>query len=747
MDFKRTIPFKEHKPWRWQEGDLTVTRGTAWSCPGCHDGCGVLMYVDSEGSLVRVEGDPENPYNQGRLCMRCVAIPEVVKSEARILHPMKRSRENRGKDAWERISWDEAYDICINELNGLKEKYGPESVMFTRGTARDIGPWVNRLCYSYGSPNHLNFGLSGVACYLPRVCSMNYNVGCYINADCSQWLPNRYDDPEFVVPGCMTLWGSMPLNSNADGNFGHWIVDLVKRGTRLIVVDPRLTWLSVHAEYWLQLRPGTDAALAMAWLNVIIEENLYDEEFVKEWCFGFEELADAVRDWTPERAERITWVPAEKIRAAARFFVTHGPASIQWGLAIDMAKDGVPAAQAILALFSITGNLDVPGGMALYVPPFKIYSYVDWGVDLLPPGVFENRPGAAEYPAVSNGYAHSHPDVVLEMMETGKPYKIRGMWCQSSNPISAMSADPKRVHRLLEQLEFVCVVDAFMTPTAMAYADVFLPITIYPERNGLKMEEGFALAAIVKAVEPAGEARSDQQIVLDVGKRLNPDAWPWETVEDMLSVFTKEAGMTFQELVECGGVVFEKHEYRRYEKGLLRADGQPGFNTPTGKVELWSTSYDAFDLNPLPYYKEPPESPLSTPEVYNEYPLVLTSGRRHVSAFHSEHRQIPHLRAQHPDPIVEIHPETASKLGIVDGEWVWIENDLGRCRQRAKVTERMDPRVVMADHGWWFPEQDGEDPHLFGTFTSNINNLVRFDCGPSGFGAPYKCQLCKIYKD
>lgn len=746
MDFERTIPFKKEKPWRWQEGNLTVTRGTAWSCPGCHDGCGVLLYTNKDDTLVKVEGDPENPYNQGRLCMRCLAMPEVVSNETRVLYPMKRAHEDRGKDKWERISWDEAYDICISELTRLAETYGPETVIFTRGTARDIGPWVNRLCYSYGSPNHINYGLTGVACYLPRVSLMNYAVGSYINADCSQWKPERYNDPDFVVPGCITLWGSMPLNSNADGNFGHWLVDLLKRGSKFIVVDPRLTWLAVQAEYWLQLRPGTDAAMAMAWLNVIISEDLYDHDYVNKWCYGFDELAEAVKEYTPERVAEITWVPKEKIIGAARFFATNGPSSIQWGLAIDMAKEGMGAAQAICALFSITGNVDVPGGMALYIPPFKIFRHVDWGVELLPEGVFENRPGAAEYPAVSNGYAHAHPDTILEIMETEDPYPIRGMWCQSSNPIACMSADPLRSIKVLEKLEFTCVVDAFMTPTAMAFADVFLPIALYPERNGLKLEEGFALAAIVKAKEPAGDTRSDQQICLDMGKRLNPEGWPWETVEEMYDDFTKEAGMTFKELVECGGVVFDKHEYRRYEKGLLRPDGQPGFNTPTGRIELWSTAYASFNLSPLPYFEEPPESPISRPELFEEYPLVLTSGRRVVSFFHSEHRQIPHLRAQRPDPLVEIHPDTARKYGIEDGDWVWIENDLGKCRQRAKITRVTDPRVVMADHGWWFPEEDGEAPHLFGALKSNPCQLIRFNPGKSGFGGAYKCSLCKIYK-
>lgn len=747
MDFERTIPYKKEKPWQWQEGNLTVTRSVAWSAPGCHDGCGVLMYSDENGKLVKVEGDPENPYNQGRLCMRCLAMPEVLANETRILHPMKRAHEDRGKDAWEEITWDEAYDICEREIKRLSAEYGPETVIFTRGTARDMGPWANRLSYTMGTPNHVNFGLSGVCCYLPRVCLMNYAVGNYINGDWSQWRPNRYNDPEYVIPGCIVLWGSNPLNSNADGNFGHWLVDLMKRGSTLITVDPRLTWLSVHSKYFLQLRPGTDAAMALGWLNVIINEDLYDHDFVDKWCYGFNELAKRVQEYTPQRVAEITWVPEEKIVAAARFFATHSPANIQWGLAIDMAKEGLGAAHAIMAIFSITGNLDVPGGMALYASPFGLNKHVEWGSELVTPEfLLERRPGTRKYPIVSNGYSHAHPDELLKVLETDDPYPVRGLWVQSSNPIACMSADPIRAYKALEKIEFTCVVDAFMTPTAMAFADVFLPITFYPEKNSLKMEEAYALGAIVKAVEPAGETRSDQQIVLELGKRFNPDAWPWDTVEDMLTDIIRPTGKTFQELVECGSTLYDSHEYRRYEKGLLRPDGQVGFNTPTGRVELWSTALSRFNLDPLPYYEEPPKSPVSTPDLYKEYPLVLTTGRRHVSSFHSEHRQIPHLRAQHPYPTVEINPETATRYGIEDGDWVWIENDMGRCRQKAKVTEATDPRVVMADHGWWFPEQDGEAPNLYGAFQSNPCLLIDFNPGRSGFGAAYKSLLCKVYK-
>jgi anaerobic selenocysteine-containing dehydrogenase len=204
--------------------------------------------------------------------------------------------------------------------------------------------------------------------------------------------------------------------------------------------------------------------------------------------------------------------------------------------------------------------------------------------------------------------------------------------------------------------------------------------------------------------------------------------------------------MTFEELRDKG-FAYDTYEYRKYEKGRLRPDKKAGFNTPTGKVELYSTKFEEMGLDPLPYFEEPPESPVSTPEIAKEYPLVLTTGAKTIAFFHSEHRQIPSLRRINPDPLTEIHPETAEKLGIKDGDWIYIENKHGRCRQRAKITDGIHPGVVHSQHGWWFPEKPGPEPSLFGVWESNINLLLpRGWTGKSGLGYPFKAQMCRVYK-
>ncbi|WP_165253015.1 molybdopterin-dependent oxidoreductase [Adlercreutzia sp. ZJ304] len=730
--------FVEHeRPFKYEEDGLNVTRGSAWSGPGCHLGCGVLLYTDAEGKLVKVEGDPENPYNQGRLCPRCLALPEVTNHEDRLKYPMKRAKEDRGQNKWTRITWDEAFDTIERELKDIKQKYGPETVLFMQGTGRDIAPYITRLCWSYGSPNFSLF-LSGAACYVPRVIGLAGTFGAFLVPDCSQVHPDRYDNPEYVIPEVIFVWGNNCVVSNSDGFFGHWVVDLMQRGSKIVVIDPRVTWLSSRAALHLRVRPGTDAALALGMLNVIISEELYDYDFVDKWCYGFDELAQRVKEYPVEKVAEITWIPEEKIVAAARMLATSKPAALQWGVAVDMTKEAIPAGQSISTLFAITGNIEVPGGMI--VPP-EILKYVGgWGKDLLPDDAYTKRIGQDRYPLFAS---EAQPDCIVEQLETSEPYKIRAAWIQTSNFLACMAADPQRLFNAMKDLDFIAYVDIFMTPTAMALADIVLPAATYPERNGIRLGDGAQRGETINKVTSIGECKSDMEINLELGRRLNPEAWPWDTVEEMFTFLLQDdTGMTFEELQEQAPA-YPPFQYRRHEKGLLRKDGQLGFNTATGRIELWSTFYSNVGLDPLPYFEEPTPGPGSTPELLEEYPLVLTTGARNWSMFHSEHRQIKRMRALHPDPIVEVNPKTLEKFGIADGGYVWVENQYGRAKRKVRATEAVDERMCSTDHAWWLPE--GDPDKLYSVFDLNINNLVQWSPGKSGFGSNYKTALCRIY--
>lgn len=735
----------------WDEGDFHVTRTTVWSGPGCHDGCAVLYYT-KDGKLDHVEGDPDCAYNQGTLCMRCLEMPEVVNNPRRPTNPMKRVGE-RGKNEWETITWDNAYDIIEAKVREIWDTDGPEAIACMIGTGRNNCWQIPYLCYAaFGSPNFCLGFLSGESCFQPRSAAMASMNGDFLIADCSQQFEQRYDEEntEWRVPKYIVNWGCNAVESNSDNFYGHWIVDCCQRGSKMITIDPGLTWLAAHSEYWLRLRPGTDGAMALAWLNVIINEDLYDHDFVEKWTYGFDELAERVQEWTPERAEEICWVPAETIRAAARAYAANCPSTIQWGLKIDQAVWGIPTAQAINAIWAITGNTDVPGGNIIILNAFGQNVSYNYGYNLLAPEMQAKRIGA-EYPLMSKaGFSSTaHSDSILQAIETGKPYPIKMLWLTSTNPIANMGADAPRIWRAVKNIDFCVVNDLFLTPTAVAFADIFLPAAMSCERDAQRV--WWVPLRSMKKVTSYANVKSDDTVVTELGRRLHPENFPWEDErgwqDNILRNETKEYGKGFDDLLK-EVYAYPDFQYRKYEKGLLRPDGSLGFNTPTGRIELFNSIFSLWGYDPLPDWKEPHSSPYSRPDLIGEYPFVLTTGARHVEFFHSEHRQPETMsRELYPDPHFEISTSAAEVLEIQEDDWCWLENQHGRCRQRAHLSPALDNRVIRADHGWWFPEKEPAEPTLYGVFDSNINNLVpQCDNGVTGYGAPYANQICTIYK-
>lgn len=741
------------RPVHWEEDGYEVTRTLQWSPHGCHPlACGLRLYV-KDGRLEKVEGDENQPITGGALCIRCLTYPDYVHHPDRIIYPMKRDPKNRGKDKWERISWDEAWALVKENADKTIQDYGRESIAVMDGTGRQAGMYAPTIAFRcFGSPN-ICYMQSGWSCYGPRMGVTIFTMGIpYMESDFAGAFKDRYDDPRFELPECIMLWGKEPLKSNPDGFWGHSVIDMMRRGTKLIVVDPRLTFLASKAEHWLQLRPGTDGALALAMLNVIINEDLYDHDFVEKWTFGFEELRDRVQAYTPEWAEGVTWVPKEKIVSAARFWAKSSPASLCWGVAAaDQKPNGMHAGLAMLDLVVLTGNIDIPGGNIMLGWPAGAMQW-EWGWRELPEGMAEKQLGLKEYPAVLKVFQFAHPDIMLNALETEKPYPIKFVWINSANPIANPCAVPERYLSSMSKVDYCVATDLFMTPSVSAFADLVLPLSTCAEMNGVVSMNygavGIMAGAISKALQ-VGECKSDIEIMIELGKLMRPELWDmYESDIDVLEeVATRPMfNMSFAELAEKGWV-HAPYQYRKYEKGMMRPDGQPGFMTPTGRIELYSTVYEGWEADPLPYYEEPPFSPVSTPELSGEYPFVFTSGARNWSFFHSENRHIAKLREIRPEPRFEINPEAAAKLDIIDGEWCWIENMFGRCKQKALVTPTIDPRVINCDHGWWYPERQPDSPVFFDALEANPNNLVPHETlGPLGFGAPFKCMICRVYK-
>lgn len=754
------------KPYITEEGDGVMrVRTCAWSPPGDHPvGCGMFITV-KDNKIVKVEGDPDHPITHGRLCPRCIALDEVVYHKDRLLSPMKRDRADRGKDAWEKISWDEAYDLLEQKIREMQDKYGAESIFTLTGTGREstlyapvYGPAI------MNTPNGAStYAFSGEACYGPRATITNYLLGAGVpEIDSAQYLPGGYDDPQFEVPKYILVWGKDPLYSNPDGFFGHSIVDLMKRGSKIITIDPRLTWLGAHAEYHLQLRPGTDAAVGMGLLNVIISEDLYDHDFVEKWCYGFEELAEACKEWTPERVQEVSWVDADALRGAARAFATSAPSTATWGVALDQSKASTQGAQCFLALVAICGYLDVPGGVTITKPTSFIGQWRYDMSDTLTPGMAEKHivDPTGKYGLFNTGAAMGgvQGDTLLNWLEgmykdVPGYYDLHMCWIIGNNPLACMADQPMRWYEAMKNLDFIVAQDIFMTPTIMGLCDLVLPLSTFAEHDGLVTpnygRNQHFIGAMNKAVENPN-TKSDLEILIDMGKRMRPELWKdIDSVEEFFDSKLMETYGFGLDDVRAVPVKQADYEYRKYETGGLRDDSEPGFQTITGRVELYSVVLESYGEQPVPYYEEPEYSPVSQPaDVVAKYPLVYTTGGRHISMFHSEHRQIPSMRALHPDALATINPATAEKYGIEEGNWVRVETMFGKCVQKAHISEEVNDKMIHLEHAWWYPEQDGEAPNLYGVWKSNVNSLMPHESvGVTGYGAPYKngiCSICKV---
>ncbi|UWG96733.1 molybdopterin-dependent oxidoreductase [Dehalobacter sp. DCM] len=758
---------------QWEEDGYVVTRTNHWSPPGCHNSCGLLIYT-KDGKFAKIEGDPLSPFVNGKLCVRCLDMAEAIHNPNRLKYPMKRAGK-RGENKWQRISWEEAFAICEREVRRVWDQYGGSSILLIHGTGRNTGPMTYFGNCALKTPNIATYGFTGFACYLPRLFGAFAPVGDYMIADASEGSALRYANPEFKAPEVLVVWGNEPLKSNADGYIGHWLVPLIQNGTKIISIDPRLTWWGARADYFLQIRPGTDAALACAWLNVIINEKLYDQEFVEKWCTGFDELAASVQEFTPAWAAEICGLAEEDIIASARVYAAAKPASIQWGLAMDQQMSSMSLNLACCDLMAITGNLDVPGGNILIRNAFNAMN-IELTENAIPEE-WRAQKLTMKYAFGDNAEeftTHAASDAVLKAMESGQPIPIKLCWIETSNTLACPSMDVGRVYEAFKNVEFIVNADPFVTPVSAAFADLILPVSMSAERDSCRT--WWTPLRTINKTSQYYEAKSDEEIMLEMGRRLNPVYFPWKDVIAFLDWYMtdctvpedperKEFTSTnlrleadkanrptnklgFSELSQAGGFAYDEWNavYRKYEKGLCRPDGSVGFATESGKIELTPIMYEIWGLRPTPYHIEPPESPLSTPEKMKEYPLILTCGGRSWEFFHSENRQMPTMRELHPEPLVTINPHTAAKYGIKDGDYVWIENDHGRFRQKAFLSPTVNEQTVHAEHGWWFPEQDGASPNFFGTFDANPNNCTKaYETGPAGIGTSIKCMICRIY--
>ena len=686
------------------------------NCRGCHGGCGVLVHV-RDGTIVKIEGNPDFPTNHGYMCSKGLAFQQLVYHPDRVKYPLKRVGK-RGEGKWQRISWDEAFETIVNKLRQVIKENGAESIVLAQGTSREGESFLARFGNLLGTPNVM---AAGHFCYLTRVGASLVTCGT---------LPiNDYDGD----PKCVAVWGNNMLWTNPDEYTGENLCRVLAQGAKLIVVDPRLTYLSSRADIWLQLRPGTDAALALGMLNVIINEELYDKEFVEKYTHGWDQFVERVNQYPVEKVAEIAWVPAEKIREAARLFATLKPACIQWGISIEQNINCIDSDRLLIDMVAITGNLDVKGGAALFMPPKgQTISQFTYHKELSPEQSAKYIAGNAHKLCHMIGLVPEN--YVYNAVLTGKPYPVRAIIMQASNPV-VTRPNAKMVYKALSQVEFFSIADFFLTPTA-ELADIFLPAATWLEADytgGFFFRWGYIFPR--KKIVQIGECKSDFEIWNELGRRMGQKQWGDTYIDDL------------DQILAPGGLTWADVRDKPYLRGEVkwRKYLDKGFSTPTRKVELYCTTFEKWGYDPLPTYVEVPESPVSKPEPAKEYPYILITGPRAPVFFHSEHRMIPWLRECHPDPMIDIHPDTAKKHGIEEGDWVYIESPRGRIKQRARMLPGMHPQVVCIQHGWWFPEiktpDHGWDQSNSNILTDNDPKTLNIAFGASNL----RTLMCKIY--
>lgn len=743
-----------------------VEKQTRAICRWCHADCRVVVH-SREGKLEKIQEDRSDPrvdkiFPPTRGCPRSAMAKEYVYHPDRLKFPLKRAGE-RGENKWVPVSWQQALDEICERLERLRGEYGPETLMITQGTARSTSWTGPRFMNLFGSPNVVG---PATICYGPSVSVSAAMIG---------W-PLQYRGDVTIDPDkegnyptkCVIVLGMIP--SVAYPRLWKTMRDAKKRGTKFIVIDPRLTEPAKMADIWLQVRPGTDTALLMSMINVVIEEGLYDREFVEKWCYGFDKVAERVKEYPLGRASEITWVPAGKIRDAAIMYATNRPGMSVHGMGAEQLENSIEALQARLILAAIVGNIDVEGGD--YLPGTIAGSKktpVAPGLELssrLPREQKDKQIGADKFKLLTHegrdliwSYnkkmwqgksplrAYANYPMVIRAILTGEPYPVRAGISVFSNPMVTY-ANVKQVYKALKSLDLYVVKDFWLTPSAQL-ADYVLPSACWLERPNV---EPFGVGAGLIAGEAAlpaivpgeHEYYTEYDFFRGLGIRLGQEEyWKWKNLEEFQDDRLRRIGLDLKGFMEKHeGVFLPKREYRKYEK-------MGGFATPTGKLELYSRIFEQMGYDPLPRFEEPKEGPFGSPELAKEYPYMLITGGRFNPYYHSEHRQIESLRKRRPNPRVQINPETAKRLGIKDGDWVWIETPRGRIRQQCFYFEGIHPRVVHGEHGWWFPELPGEYPWHGGVWESNINVLTDDDpsrLNPRSGGWPLKTSLCKIYR-
>lgn len=704
-------------------------------CGICPAGCWVIVHYDEQGKMASVRADESSPF--GIICKLGEHSPEIVYSEHRLLYPQRR-KGPKGTYEFERITWEEAFEEIVGKLNTIKEESGPEATSIYTGRGsfelsmcdifqpKDIAvSSASSVLFPFGSPNTMGVG---ALCYVSfAMIAPHLTMG--------GMLINMFSDIENAE--LIVVWGANPATDCPPLDLRR-ILDATKHGAKVVVIDPRRTMTAklTNAE-WVPIRPGTDGALALGMCNVLIEEELCEEAFVRDWTQGFDEFALYVQHFRPEVVESITGVPAETVRSLARMITKANGASPVMYSGLEYSDGGVQAIRATMVLWAVAGQLDVPGGrcftMRENVFPINREGHV-------PNPEVKKALGRDRFPVYSEYRGESHANALPDSVLHGKPYRIRSLIILGGSMITSWP-QPRIWRETLNALDFLVCIDTNLTADC-AYADIVLPGATWYE-IGSYMTFGPIFRIREKVIEPLGESRNAFFVLTELANRLGYGHLYPQNEEEILRHVLKGSPFSLEDVRAAGGQVQVESgmmQYKKWEKGLLRKDGKPGFETPTGKFEIASTTLKEHGYDPLPVYTEPREGPLAQTELAKSFPIVFNSGARVTTDFRSQFHGIPGLVKERPEPTVMINTRDAETRRIRHGDTVYVRSPRGQVRMRAIVTDDIVPGAVDANMGGGGPL----GPKAWKE--CNINDLTDLRYDPiSGFPI-YKALLCDVIK-
>lgn len=671
------------------------------------------------------------------MCHRGAHAEEIIYSKDRLLYPQRRIGE-RGAGRFERISWDQAYEFWLDKLHEIKKKFGPEAVCmytgrgnFEFGVQETFPPAgtsessASSILFPFGSPNTTGVGAFCFVAYgmiAPQACFGEHyrNIG------------DDLDNADFIL-----IWGANPATDSPPGKM-KYIRKALKAGVPVVSIDHRRSETAKAEKIkWIGIRPGTDGALALGIMHVMIKSDQYDHDFVRQWTHGFEELASYVQNFTPEHVESITGVPAHSIIELANTISTAKGCSILMYTGLEYSNGAVQSIRAVLSIQALAGHIDVPGGKIFKMPDRLQHNRIT----TKPPANAKLPFGAAQYPLYYQLRNEAHAIELPQAVLNDDPYPVRGLIVSGSSLITSWP-DSQLWERTLAALDLLVVVNRFPTADAK-YADLLLPAATPYESNSYQFHDGWAQLR-TQLIKPLGDSRSDYAIFTELATRLGyGHLWP-KNDEEKIRNGLRGTGITLEQLqANPAGIPLPvpPMRYRKYETGELRRDGKPGFETPTGKFEFASEWFRENSYEPLPVYTEPTEGPISAVALSKTYPLVFNSGARMQSTFRSQHMNIKSLTQMQPKPLVWLHPKDAKKRDIQNGDAVLVATPRGKVRFWAYVTEDIVPGVVEANMGGGGPLGPKEWQ------TANVNTLTDSENRDPISGFPvYKALLCNVSK-